>query len=671
MDRQKLGDKMYMGKHLKGSTAKLHQKKTQFLAPLLQNSGEEPPSNQFHSVRDDSSYFGHPKGIEHFHGNALPHIGPEREGFMWIENRVSYNIDFKSKKEVSDFKAKLQSELMSVRNLLKRIERYDVVKVAEDTGAHVGRLKRVHSAVDYIEGSESRPLEPHTMPEGKNIGVATGNFGNRNVDVMVSEEKAPLSLQTKKSKANEKKNREELVSKFGMENSSSKVFKSCSLLLNKLMKSKVGWVFNKPVDVKSLGLHDYYTIIKHPMDLGTIRTRLDTKWYKAPKEFAEDVRLTFRNAMTYNMEEHDVNKFAKQLLKLFEGSWMKIEADYLRQSKAVNSKLDLPTQVLTSAPARSLLTTPPLPPISAHLSPPPSGPTDIAIKVDRSRAVTNTAGSEEKSTSAIASAKSRLSKPKAKDPHKREMTLEEKQKLSFDLQNLPSEKLVGVLRVIKKRNPSLCQNDDEIEVDIDTVDTETLWELDRFVINCKKSPSKMRSAELAPIDVMIEPILHEKNQVDYGINEGKENEAEENNNFSSSSCGREKEGGGNTSVSHGSSSSSSDSGSSSSVGLLIGMMVRQIREMLFTRFMHKEASLLYDIGDGDSRERRKIETATQGLERGESLCEIVEDKFEQHKHPKPRRMTNGQLVAALDTDDMTHGDLTQDMIIGMAKTLVP
>ncbi|KAG9331597.1 hypothetical protein JZ751_018666 [Albula glossodonta] len=31
------------------------------------------------------------------------------------------------------------------------------------------------------------------------------------------------------------------------------------------------WPFYKPVDVKALGLHDYHDIIKHPMDLGTIK----------------------------------------------------------------------------------------------------------------------------------------------------------------------------------------------------------------------------------------------------------------------------------------------------------------------------------------------------------------------------------------------------------------
>lgn len=81
------------------------------------------------------------------------------------------------------------------------------------------------------------------------------------------------------------------------------------------------------------------------------------------------------------------------------------------------------------------------------------------------------------------------------------MTYEEKQKLSTNLQNLPSDKLDNIVQIIKKRNTSLSQNDDEIEVDIDSVDTETLWELDRFVTNYKKGLSKnKKKAEVASQD---------------------------------------------------------------------------------------------------------------------------------------------------------------------------
>ncbi|KAK8711002.1 hypothetical protein V6N13_146308 [Hibiscus sabdariffa] len=83
-------------------------------------------------------------------------------------------------------------------------------------------------------------------------------------------------------------------------------------------------------------------------------------------------------------------------------------------------------------------------------------------------------------------------KLKAKDLYNRDVTYEEKQKLSTKLLSLPLEKLNSIVQIIKKSNSALLQQDDEIEVDIDSVDTDTLWELDRFVTNYKKSLSKKR-----------------------------------------------------------------------------------------------------------------------------------------------------------------------------------
>lgn len=46
-----------------------------------------------------------------------------------------------------------------------------------------------------------------------------------------------------------------------------------SLVRDMLSKKHAGyaWPFYKPVDVDALGLHDYHDIIKHPMDLSTIK----------------------------------------------------------------------------------------------------------------------------------------------------------------------------------------------------------------------------------------------------------------------------------------------------------------------------------------------------------------------------------------------------------------
>ncbi|KAJ6416972.1 hypothetical protein OIU84_002789 [Salix udensis] len=83
-----------------------------------------------------------------------------------------------------------------------------------------------------------------------------------------------------------------------------------------------------------------------------------------------------------------------------------------------------------------------------------------------------------------------VSKKPEKDTDKRKMTYEEKQELSISLQNLPPKKLESAVQIIRKRNPGLFQQEDEIEVDIDSFDNETLWELHSHVNNYQKSISR-------------------------------------------------------------------------------------------------------------------------------------------------------------------------------------
>jgi hypothetical protein len=93
----------------------------------------------------------------------------------------------------------------------------------------------------------------------------------------------------------------------------------CGRILRDLTKHKNAWVFLQPVDAKAMGLHDYHKVIKRPMDLGTIQAKLTNNQYTNVNEFAEDVRLTFRNAMLYNPPNHDVHLMGKEFLKMFEG----------------------------------------------------------------------------------------------------------------------------------------------------------------------------------------------------------------------------------------------------------------------------------------------------------------------------------------------------------------
>ncbi|KAJ0388917.1 hypothetical protein P43SY_011931 [Pythium insidiosum] len=66
-------------------------------------------------------------------------------------------------------------------------------------------------------------------------------------------------------------------------------------------------VFNYPVDPVALNLPTYTEVIKHPMDFGTIKRRLDEGLYVAVDDFVADVELVFTNARTFNPPNHYIH----------------------------------------------------------------------------------------------------------------------------------------------------------------------------------------------------------------------------------------------------------------------------------------------------------------------------------------------------------------------------
>ncbi|KAK6195468.1 hypothetical protein SNE40_000893 [Patella caerulea] len=105
------------------------------------------------------------------------------------------------------------------------------------------------------------------------------------------------------------------------------ILKACNSILKDLLSKKhqgYAWPFYKPVDAKGLSLNDYYEIIKKPMDLGTVKKKMDNREYKSGTEFADDVRLIFTNCYRYNPPNLDIVSMAKRLQDVFELKFAKI-----------------------------------------------------------------------------------------------------------------------------------------------------------------------------------------------------------------------------------------------------------------------------------------------------------------------------------------------------------
>jgi SAM-dependent methyltransferase len=113
---------------------------------------------------------------------------------------------------------------------------------------------------------------------------------------------------------------------FGDTGTDERTFKlkQCKVLINKLRLHKNAWPFNQPVDPVALGIPDYFDVIQHPMDLGTVSKKLENGQYTEASQFIADVDLVWRNCLLYNPPNSDVCAWANEL-----------KAEYQKQLKAL------------------------------------------------------------------------------------------------------------------------------------------------------------------------------------------------------------------------------------------------------------------------------------------------------------------------------------------------
>lgn len=220
--------------------------------------------------------------------------------------------------------------------------------------------------------------------------------------------------------------------------------KQCSNVLMALMNHKLGWGFKQPVDPVKLNIPDYFSIIKKPMDLGTIKDKLERKRYSSTHQFAADVRLTFSNAMNYNPPDNVFHQVAMKLNSIFNARWESLEFKWMKEhaiasqpsvKKMIN---DIPKQVLQRAPSCS----------SSSLS-------------------------------------------------SKSLTSADKLKLQNSLTNFLKKDIpLKLLKFLQKVH--LVEKDNErVNVNIDSLPEATLWELHQVVRSCEEAtPTKVSSMHL-------------------------------------------------------------------------------------------------------------------------------------------------------------------------------
>ncbi|SPP88913.1 bromodomain-containing protein 3-like [Drosophila guanche] len=128
---------------------------------------------------------------------------------------------------------------------------------------------------------------------------------------------------------------------------------ACKKIIEDLLDKKhchYAWPFYKPLNAEKLGLTDYHHKIKKPMDLGSIKYKLEDGHYSSVLEFAEDVRLVFSNCFKYFDPDNDYVGMAQELRHVFEMLYAQIPDEPVPNVPAHNTHIQGNMQGPTGKP---------------------------------------------------------------------------------------------------------------------------------------------------------------------------------------------------------------------------------------------------------------------------------------------------------------------------------
>uniref|UniRef100_A0A672T4S1 Bromodomain-containing protein 3-like n=1 Tax=Sinocyclocheilus grahami TaxID=75366 RepID=A0A672T4S1_SINGR len=302
------------------------------------------------------------------------------------------------------------------------------------------------------------------------------------------------------------------------------------------------WPFYKPVDAEALELHDYHEIIKQPMDLSTVKKKMDSREYQDAQSFAADIRLMFSNCYKYNPPDHEVVAMARKLQDVFEMKFAKMPDEPAEPSspsavsatavvsKSTGSSESSADSSSSSSDSEEERATrlaelqEQLKAVHEQLAALSQGPVSKPKKKKEKKEKEKKKKDKEKdkdknkvkveddkkAKSSQPNKQTRQKKTSARKPNSTSttrqpkkggkpgsanyesdeeeslpMSYDEKRQLSLDINRLPGEKLGRVVHIIQSREPSLRDsNPDEIEIDFETLKPSTLRELERYVKSC-------------------------------------------------------------------------------------------------------------------------------------------------------------------------------------------
>jgi bromodomain-containing factor 1 len=272
--------------------------------------------------------------------------------------------------------------------------------------------------------------------------------------------------------------------------------KFCESVLAELLKPKyaaVSYPFVSPVDPVALNIPSYLKIIKKPMDFGTIEKNLKAGVYQSSKDFYNDAQLVFGNCYKFNPEGDAVNKMGHDLENIFEAlwkeksAWLATHAPTQEQSPVYSDEDDEDDEEeeeeVDPAQAQFLAIQQQIAALNetaqALLQQQKGGKRASPKAAPKKKKPVKTAPSVPLSVPPPVKP-GRSSKPRPKAPAP--LTFTQKQEISEGISTLGDADMRKAVQIIRNGCPHLANvHDDEMELDMDEINDDTLRELFKFI----------------------------------------------------------------------------------------------------------------------------------------------------------------------------------------------
>ena len=105
--------------------------------------------------------------------------------------------------------------------------------------------------------------------------------------------------------------------------------------MNKGKYQPIAWPFSTAVDPVALNIPTYFSVIKKPMDFGTITIKSKTNQYENARDFKSDVDLMFDNCFRFNPPGDNIHQLGKQYQDVFKKLWAEKD-DWIAENTMVS-----------------------------------------------------------------------------------------------------------------------------------------------------------------------------------------------------------------------------------------------------------------------------------------------------------------------------------------------